>query len=227
MVRLRLIGTGLPVLRLDHDVLFTRENKRQPDLGLFKPIQAMVNASHQRETDPRIVAWAISGGYDHEALAKKSRSALKFDDFVNAFATRIYPALCCHNPKRCFQPSTSKGRSSRSHWLSFCRRAFNLDTVEKFLGVEITPEGIKETRGGLTRIGAHPTGSLISGALLCLNSSAILDLPPFSSSKNVMWIDDHLKYALHKSLRHLAKCTTVTGKGASLSHQDGHRLQGT
>jgi len=44
---------------------------------------------------------------------------------------------------------------------------------------------------------------VISGAGLCLSDGAILDLPPFSNMReNVMWIDDHLKYALHHELRH-------------------------
>src|SRR5205085_5341204 len=32
---------------------------------------------------------------------------------------------------------------------------------------------------------------------------AILDLPPFSNFRNnVMWIDDHLKYSLHRAMHH-------------------------
>jgi hypothetical protein len=46
--------------------------------------------------------------------------------------------------------------------------------------------------------------SVVSGAFLCLSDGAILDLPPFSNfSLNVSWIDDHLKYCLHRELRHL------------------------
>ena len=40
--------------------------------------------------------------------------------------------------------------------------------------------------------------------MLCLSEGAILDLPPFSNFMlNVSWIDDHLKYCLHRELRHL------------------------
>jgi hypothetical protein len=57
---------------------------------------------------------------------------------------------------------------------------------------------------GLAPIGAHPMASVISGAMLYLSDGAILDLPPFSNfSLNVSWIDDHLKYCLHRELRHL------------------------
>jgi hypothetical protein len=46
--------------------------------------------------------------------------------------------------------------------------------------------------------------------MLCLSEGAILDLPPFSNfTLNVSWIDDHLKYCLHRELRHL---TTITLK---------------
>ncbi|MEW6233563.1 MAG: hypothetical protein AB1566_14805 [Chloroflexota bacterium] len=39
-----------------------------------------------------------------------------------------------------------------------------------------------------------------------LSDGAILDLPPFSNfQSNVMWIDDHLKWELHKALGHFAE----------------------
>jgi hypothetical protein len=70
---------------------------------------------------------------------------------------------------------------------------------------------------GISEIGAHPLVSVISGAFLCLSHGAILDLPPFSNfGLNVSWIDDHLKYCLHRELRHLTS-VELTLSEASLS----------
>lgn len=61
----------------------------------------------------------------------------------------------------------------------------------------------KEFLNRLIKLGANPYNQVISGAGLCLCDSAILDLPPYSNMRqNVLWIDDHLKYALHHELRH-------------------------
>jgi len=53
-------------------------------------------------------------------------------------------------------------------------------------------------------LGSQPLDSVISGAGLVLSDGAILDLPPFSNFQtNVMWIDDHLKFEVHRGLGHL------------------------
>ena len=58
----------------------------------------------------------------------------------------------------------------------------------------------------MIEIGANPFRQVVSGAGFCLSDSAILDLPPFSNMhQNVLWIDDHLKYALHDELGHLGR----------------------
>ncbi len=81
--------------------------------------------------------------------------------------------------------------------------AFSEPLARKFYG--FLPNELRcDGANGLTKIGAHPLVSVISGAFLCLSDGAILDLPPFSNfSLNVSWIDDHLKYCLHRELRHL------------------------
>jgi hypothetical protein len=68
---------------------------------------------------------------------------------------------------------------------------------------EPNPDFCRNFLENLYKVGANPYAQVISGAGLCLNDSAILDLPPFSNMKqNVMWIDDHLKHSLHHELRH-------------------------
>jgi hypothetical protein len=63
---------------------------------------------------------------------------------------------------------------------------------------------------GLSLIGSDPLSSVISGAALVLSDGAILDLPPFSNFRwNVMWIDDFLKYELHKTLGHFPTKRTL------------------
>ncbi|KPA19535.1 hypothetical protein MHK_000244 [Candidatus Magnetomorum sp. HK-1] len=199
IVRLRLLGTGVPVLRLDHDVLFTGKNDKILDLGLYKPIQAMLNACERRETDPRIFSWVISGSYNYRDLVPES-----FDSWSNAFATRVYPALLCRNID-CF------GQTDID-WHDFCEKSFDQNITKRFFGVKIENGEVVSSDNGLILIGANPVSAVISGALLCLSSGAIIDLPPFSNfSQNVMWIDDHIKYALHKSLRHLANIKVSRG----------------
>src|SRR5207253_1420952 len=79
---------------------------------------------------------------------------------------------------------------------------------------------------GLTSIGAHPLYAVISGALLCLSEGAILDLPPFSNFRNnVMWIDDHLKYSLHRAMYHFTSGETLNSEpGLSDARLDDVRV---
>jgi hypothetical protein len=69
--------------------------------------------------------------------------------------------------------------------------------------VTLDPAKAMDFLSDLPYIGANPFRQVISGGGLCLSDGAILDLPPYSNMRlNVMWIDDHLKYALHDELGH-------------------------
>ena len=87
----------------------------------------------------------------------------------------------------------------------------------RFFGIDVNRKSgcliaDADNQDGIGWLGAHPLVSVISGALLCINDSAILDLPPFSNfNLNVMWIDDHLKYCLHRELRHFTTDSITTG----------------
>nr|VFK38754.1 MAG: hypothetical protein BECKTC1821D_GA0114238_100560 [Candidatus Kentron sp. TC] len=55
---------------------------------------------------------------------------------------------------------------------------------------------------------------------MCLSDGAILDLPPFSNfQRNVMWIDDYLKYALHRELWHLSQKLVRNKNGGVLTER--------
>lgn len=95
IVRLRLLGTGVPVFRLDHDVLFHDDNsddKNVADLGLFKQVVSCLRAYRLRVEEASIATFLFSASYDMRGLMHPA----KRDDFQawrGAFATRIFPAL--------------------------------------------------------------------------------------------------------------------------------------
>jgi hypothetical protein len=64
ILRLRLIGTGIPVLRLDHDVAFNKDNETLGDLGLFKDVACAVRAYRLRVAPPAISTFMFSVSYD-------------------------------------------------------------------------------------------------------------------------------------------------------------------
>ena len=206
VLRLRLLGTGVPVFRVDHDVLFrrTKPNDDLPDLGLFKAVASCRCAYRQRVDEASIVTFLFSASYDASAVKGGSTA---FDDWVGAFATRAFPALPVDVQQ--FEPPQSED------WTPYCRTVFDPDLARHFLGLPGNGLGATGVRG-LGKIGAPPKSAIISGALMCLSDTAILDLPPCSNfTFNVSWIDDHLKYALQRELR---KLTTVDlNKGPLLS----------
>jgi hypothetical protein len=193
VVRLRLLGTGIPVFRLDHDVLFRGgENKDLADLGMFKTIASCLRAYTLRMEEPSVASFLLSASYDTRALHSDD-SVTTFDEWRGAFATRVFPAL----------PIVLEKLPQDGVWDTYAADVFDPALARQFYG--LAPTGVHtEKVSGIGEIGAHPTVSVISGAMLCLSEGAILDLPPFSNfTLNVSWIDDHLKYCLHRELRHL------------------------
>lgn len=194
IVRLRILGNGVPVFRLDWDVLFSSE--KEADLGLFKAVAVCMKAYRLRLDDPTVATFLFSASYDTRRL-RDATPGVTFDDWRGAFATRVFPALPI------IPDLLTQAKGGKISWEDYATQAFNDSLARKFYG--LLPNGLKSSGiDGLTKIGAHPMVSVISGAFLCLSDSAILDLPPFSNfGVNVSWIDDHLKYCLHRELRHL------------------------
>ena len=209
IVRLRLLGTGIPVFRLDHDVLFRGDegsfgNNKTPDLGMFKAIESCRRAFLLRRDESRIATFLFSASYDTSpVLNSDSRHGLNaFDSWSGAFATRVFPAIPVRKEK-IEDAVAAKDYTGAADWAWYIHEVFDEVLVRKFYGLKetgLTNDGVC----GIGKIGAHPLVSVISGAMLCLSEGAIIDLPPFSNFRlNVSWIDDHLKYCLHRELRHL------------------------
>jgi hypothetical protein len=213
IIRLRLLGNGVPVLRVDYDVPFRFPvgKKAIGDLGLFKAIACATHAYQLRLADHTVSTFIFSASYNTRALRDKDPEVTRFEAWSRAFATRVHPALIA-NPAA-MTPASVSGESEQPNWDKYVESPSNLDEslVRKFFGLR-DEEGTLEPDGnnGITAIGAHPFYAVISGALLCLSEGAILDLPPFSNFRhNVMWIDDHLKYSLHRALDHFTSNETL------------------
>ncbi|MGH9882383.1 MAG: hypothetical protein ACRD6N_13180, partial [Pyrinomonadaceae bacterium] len=203
VARLRLLGSGVPVFRLDYDVLFRGdENKQLPDLGLFKTVASCLRAYRLRMDEPTVATFLLSASYDTRALAPPENST-SLAAWRGAFATRMFPALPV------VPQQIARVERQECNWEEYTETVFDSGLARKFYGLAIdnlVTDGVT----GIGKIGAHPIASVISGAMLCLSEGAILDLPPFSNfTLNVSWIDDHLKYCLHRELRHL---TTIALK---------------
>jgi hypothetical protein len=201
IVRLRLFGSGVPVFRLDYDVLFRGdENKDLPDLGLFKTVASCLRAYRLRMDEPSVATFLLSASYDTRALVPPENST-SLAAWRGALATRVFPALPVV-PDEIKRVRRLEGKEQYT-WERYAETVFDSALARKFYGLaenDLVTEGV----AGIGKIGAHPIASVVSGAMLCLSEGAILDLPPFSNfTLNVSWIDDHLKYCLHRELRHL------------------------
>jgi len=213
IVRLRLLGNGVPVFRLDWDVLFSSEEVKKPvlDLGLLDAVKRCLKAYRLRLEEPSVATFLFSASYASGKLVVSPPSPPNedFNDWRGAFATRVFPAL-----------PTDKGlikevRARTLTWEEYAQKAFreplgNPPSVplgeqfaRRFYGFDGPGKLSCKKPAGIVQFGAHPLVSVISGAFFCMSDGAILDLPPFSNfSLNVSWIDDHLKYSLHRELRH-------------------------
>lgn len=200
VVRLRILGHGVPVLRIDQDVLF--RDTSESDLDLFKAVSCAVLAYKLRLQDSSVSTFLFSASYNAKALVDPVLASDPFDAWSRAFATRVHPALVVDldEVKRICDIPTEVDQNAA--WDLYAKTHLNTALAASYFGLK---PSLVEANGteGLTEIGAHPFHSVISGALLCLSEGAILDLPPFSNFRfNVMWIDDHLKYSLHREMRH-------------------------
>ena len=218
IIRLRLIGNGIPVFRIDQDVLFGK-NKITGYLELFKSVAIAIRAYRDRMREPTVSTFLFSASYNTQNLtelkdkitpkmSKEEIGELRFKAWSRAFATRVFPALV-FNAKtinNIYNLNIDEKEKIKKAWNNYVTDKDNLidECLTEFYGLknqlpELKGDGVK----GLTSIGAHPFNAVISGALLCISDGAILDLPPFSNFRNnVMWIDDHLKYSLHRAMHH-------------------------
>jgi hypothetical protein len=203
IVRLRLLGSGIPVFRLDHDVLFRgTENSRKKNLEFSSTIGTCLKAYGLKRDSPNIFSFIFSASYDYRALRTRA-GARDFNAWSRAFATRIFPAIPLKR-EEIKRINSKKGKKPSYTWQEYAQEWFSPSLAFKFIGLD--DQFKSETLSGIGKIGAHPISSVISGAMLYLSDGAILDLPPFSNFRmNVMWIDDHLKYCLHRELRHLSR----------------------
>lgn len=209
ILRLRLLGNGLPVLRIDHDVLFTEANRNIRDLGLFKAITCAVRAYQLRIAETSVSTFVFSASYDHGSLFSGSNTRNGFETWSQAFATRIYPALVV-DQKQIGNLQINQNETEQA-WNYYAEEHFDEKFTRQFYGFrKYGSQYVTNWKTGLASIGAHPLYSVISGALLCLSEGAILDLPPFSNFRmNVSWIDDHLKYSLHRAMDHFTSGETL------------------
>jgi hypothetical protein len=184
MIRIAHIGRNVPILRFDDDVIFFGCRRRSVDEAQEAVVTRcnvirLCERHKQLSEDAQIGYFIFSGGYADPDVNMKLGDAVQdpsvsADTLVNCFATRVVQTA-----------EVPKG-SFREEDLAIV----DVRKASKFLS-------------GLVGVGANPFGQVISGAGLCLSDSAVIDLPPFSNMRlHVMWIDDHLKYALHHELGH-------------------------
>jgi len=223
IVHLRLLGTGIPVFRVDWDVLFREEPRSGPRISesedanhhrtrLGFAIATCVKAYELRLKDPSVATFVFSASYDTDPVRDKPSD---FESWRGAYATRVLPAILV--PKEA--PDDKKPDSKREvDWDQYARDNFSQRVAQDFYGLKWgKPNASDETDHwcvkfaeqdgsfmpeGIIRVGGNPLVSVISGALLCQSDTAIIDLPPFSNFReNVTWIDDHLRYSLYRELR--------------------------
>lgn len=230
LVRIRHVGSGLPVIRIDWDALLNNKTLKEYLKG---SLHSVIDYCEDYAKEPLIHSSMLSGGY---ALPSRDPNEWNLTDYNVAYATRIFPALIpskaaveqlnlrvskkdnpvefvdCDLVDR-FDDSEVKGIQRGKKFKKATIQnleewgMFDLTVVKSFYG-----GSNRENWTGIAELGAHPLDSVISGSLLVLSDGAILDLPPFSNfRRNVMWIDDHLKYLLHQSLGHFRRLELNVG----------------
>ncbi len=198
VLRLRLLGSGVPVFRLDEDVLLPPDDKNACYKLLKKAVAAQIKNVKDHGDGRNIWSTMLSVGYEDKDDEKDLNCWARFS------ATRPQPALSLEKGAEAVQRATE----DESLWELAANTSFVPDLQQQFFEPE-----------QMVRWGAPPT-AVISGGLLYLSDAVILDVPPFSNfNLGVMYIDDHLRYALHRELTAFAKVTTM-GKNGPLHVRD-------
>jgi hypothetical protein len=190
-IRIANIGRNVPIFRFDDDVIFYKAGETAKGKEKAAEIIKKKEETYARKTrraikklrdhftkvsnDPDLNYFFFSGHYQEK------------NNYIDGFATR-FVQLADRSE------SVLKWKGIRDE---VCEKFLN--SLKGYSKNEEDKPAEKKECG----LGANPRGQVISGAGLCLSDSAILDLPPFSNMRqNIIWIDDHLKYALHHELRH-------------------------
>ncbi|HPO14253.1 MAG TPA: hypothetical protein PLI09_12485 [Candidatus Hydrogenedentes bacterium] len=187
-IRIANIGRGIPLFRFDDDVIFF--GQRLPDRQETEQnataettagnILKLCERYQNTLEHPLIRYFVYSGGYE----APRELNMCNDNDprLLNGFATRVLQLT-----------QLPKQRNPQTE-----------ETTEGVIKASVAKAFLEE----IVKLGANPFRQVVSGAGLCLSDGAILDLPPYSNMHlNVMWIDDHLKYALHDELGHFGRWT--------------------
>jgi len=202
IIRLRLFDSGIPVFRLDSDVLFSPKNvDRNKHLKqLQNAICGQLQAIKEHGSNARIYSTILSASYTPDS---EKNNLQTLDQMTTAYATRVSPIFK-------FTANTYADlNSSNLNDDELAERCFDKDIAKLFFN------------NNFLRQWAAPTTAVISGALLYMSDGVVLDLPPFSNlSMNVMWIDDHLRYALHRELGNFSSETRKDGYGHDLTTQN-------
>lgn len=199
IVRLRQVGSGIPVFRIDWDALF---NDETIDSKLRFAIKTVVDNYSDLHNHSSVYSFVTSGSY-----VVKNRDARPterpVESWLTAYATRVMPALLATDELLDSVGPLAEDTLQASYRANLVKDFYGLDD----LGTDIMKNDDDDRPArGITCFGSNPLKAVISGALLGLSDGAILDLPPFSNFRqNVSWIDDHLKYALHRELQHFSQ----------------------
>jgi hypothetical protein len=189
-IRIANIGRGIPLFRFDDDVIFhgrrsaAIRTQEDPDSAADAEAENVLRlCGRYQDTlkDPLVRYFVYSGSY--EAPVGQLGACPDNDPrLLNGFATRVLQLA-----------QLPEQRNRRTE-----------DTTEGTIRASVVEAFLEE----MVELGANPFRQVVSGAGLCLSDGAILDLPPYSNMHlNVMWIDDHLKYALHDELGHFGRWT--------------------
>jgi hypothetical protein len=187
-IRIANIGRGIPLFRFDDDVIFY--GQRSPELTSQQQRDAAADSTatnilrlckRYQDTlkDSSVRYFVFSGCYEAPPEEKIENCPNNDPRLLNGFATRVLQLTQL--------PETRPPDEDSKPGVIYSR------DVNAFLRTVV-------------ELGANPFRQVVSGAGLCLSDGAILDLPPYSNMHlNVMWIDDHLKYALHDELGHFGR----------------------
>ncbi|PWU12328.1 MAG: hypothetical protein C5B49_16520 [Bdellovibrio sp.] len=225
ILRLRLLGSGAPVFRVDQDVIFREDDQRLDETGLFSAVGSCLKAYEGRLRDTNVSTFVFSASYNTRVLTELQPKTERFAAWGWAFATRMHPALVVRLDEIERICKLEKKSEKDAAWSTYVESALNDKLICQWYGLNESRFRKRELQvdflKGLVEVGAHPTTSVISGAFLCLSDGAILDLPPFSNfRRNVMWIDDHLKYSLHREMQHFTSDKLDLRPGLSYSRLD-------
>ena len=108
ILRLRLLGNGIPVLRIDHDVLFTGEETGE--LRLFKAIACSILAYQLRLEEPTVSTFLFSSSYNVQTLHQREHS---FERLEPGVCDANLPRLACECRTDQFNSRIEPARAGR------------------------------------------------------------------------------------------------------------------